>query len=156
MPAGLPIHRSPALCRSSPCTSSGSRPGAASCSSIPTPGAATPLTEIVGQATRTLAHYDLASLVTGLTFHYDVAANWKVIAESFNECYHCGPVHPELSRLVPSFAGGGRGLDWDAGIPHREGAWTFTMTGTTDRAPLPGLDEDERTRHKGASWSTRS
>ena len=40
-------------------------------------------------------------------------------------------------------------LDWDHGIPHREGAWTFTMTGTTDRAPLPGLDEDERTRHKG-------
>ena len=23
------------------------------------------------------------------------------------------------------------------------------MTGTTDRAPLPGLDEAERTRHKG-------
>ena len=89
------------------------------------------------------------SLVTGLTLTYDVAANWKVIAENYNECYHCGPVHPELSRLVPSFAGGGRGLDWDAGIPHREGAWTFTMTGTTDRAPLPGLDEDERTRHKG-------
>ena len=58
-------------------------------------------------------------------------------------------MHPELSRLVPSFAGGGRGLDWDAGIPHREGAWTFTMSGTTDRAPLPGLDEDERMRHKG-------
>ena len=72
-----------------------------------------------------------------------------MIAENYNECYHCGPVHPELSRLVPSFAGGGRGLDWDAGIPHREGAWTFTMTGTTDRSPLPGLDEDERTRHKG-------
>ena len=87
--------------------------------------------------------------MTGLTLTYDVAANWKVLAENYNECYHCGPVHPELSRLVPSFAGGGRGLDWDAGIPHREGAWTFTMSGTTERAPLPGLDEDERTRHKG-------
>jgi len=58
-------------------------------------------------------------------------------------------VHPELSRLVPAFAGGGAGLDWDEGIPHREGAWTFTMSGTTDRAPLPGLDEAERVRHKG-------
>ena len=80
---------------------------------------------------------------------YDVAANYKVLLENYNECYHCGPVHPELSRLVPAFAGGGGGLDWDEGIPHREGAWTFTTTGTTDRAPLPGLDEDERTRHKG-------
>ncbi|HET7066458.1 MAG TPA: SRPBCC family protein, partial [Nocardioides sp.] len=115
----------------------------------PSPATAAPLADSVGRATRTLANYDLAALVTGLTLHYDVVANWKVLAENYNECYHCGPVHPELSRLVPSFAGGGRGLDWDAGIPHREGAWTFTMSGTTDRAPLPGLDEDERTRHKG-------
>jgi Rieske 2Fe-2S family protein len=115
----------------------------------PTPSIAGPLTDMVGRAEGTLAHYDLALLETGLTLTYDVAANWKVVAENYNECYHCGPVHPELSRLVPSFAGGGRGLDWDAGIPHREGAWTFTLTGTTDRAPLPDLDDDERVRHKG-------
>jgi Rieske 2Fe-2S family protein len=114
-----------------------------------TPSEAPPLSQSVGRATRTLANYDLASLGTGLTMTYEVAANWKVLAENYNECYHCGPVHPELSRLVPSFAGGGQGLDWDAGIPHREGAWTFTMSGTTDRSPLPGLDDDERTRHKG-------
>ena len=83
------------------------------------------------------------------TLTYDVAANYKVLLENYNECYHCGPVHPELSRLVPAFAGGGAGLDWEDGIPHREGAWTFTTTGTTDRAPLPGLTEAERTRHKG-------
>ena len=78
-----------------------------------------------------------------------MAANYKVLLENYNECYHCGPVHPELCRLVPAFAGGGADLDWEDGIPHREGAWTFTTTGTTTRAPLPGLDEDERTRHKG-------
>ncbi len=80
---------------------------------------------------------------------YEVAANYKVVAENYNECYHCGPVHPELTRLVPAFGGGGTGIDWDDGVPHREGAWTFTMSGTTDRSPLPGLDEAERTRHKG-------
>ena len=52
-----------------------------------------------------------------------------------------GRCTPSCRRLVPAFAGGGAGLDWDDGIPHREGAWTFTMTGTTTRAPLPGLDE---------------
>jgi glycine betaine catabolism A len=46
-------------------------------------------------------------------------------------------------------AGRGRGLDWGAGIQHREGATTFTFSGTTDRAPFPGLSESERIRHKG-------
>jgi Rieske 2Fe-2S family protein len=115
----------------------------------PTPVEGAGLDEVVGRATRTLANYDLGSLVTGLTLTYDVAANWKVVAENYNECYHCGPVHPELSRLVPAFAGGGAGLQWDDGIPHREGAWTFTMSGTTYRAPLPGLSETEKVRHKG-------
>lgn len=114
-----------------------------------TPARAAPLEEQVAHADATLANYGLAGLATGRVLTYDVAANYKVLLENYNECYHCGPVHPELSRLVPSFAGGGSDLDWDRGIPHREGAWTFTTTGTTDRAPLPGLDEHERSRHKG-------
>ncbi len=96
-----------------------------------------------------LARYPLARLATGLSFSYDVAANYKVMAENYNECYHCGPVHPELTRLVPSFGGGGARLEWEHGIPHRDGAWTFTRTGTTNRRAFPGLDEAERTRHKG-------
>ena len=71
------------------------------------------------------------------------------LAENYNECYHCGPVHPELTRLVPSFGGGGTDLDWEAGVEHREGAWTFTMTGTTNRTPFPGLDEAERDPAQG-------
>ena len=114
-----------------------------------TPASAEPLVTQVEHAGATLANYGLGDLVTGRVLRYDVAANYKVLLENYNECYHCGPVHPELSRLVPSFAGGGSDLDWDHGIPHRDGAWTFTMTGTTDRAPLAGLDEHERTRHKG-------
>ena len=114
-----------------------------------TPEHAPPLGDAVARATATLGNYGLGRLVTGLTLSYDVAANYKVLLENYNECYHCGPVHPELSRLVPAFAGGGADLDWEDGIPHREGAWTFTTTGTTDRAPLPGLTEAERTRHKG-------
>ena len=113
------------------------------------PGTAEPLAESVTRAGATLANYGLADLAVGATLTYDVAANYKVLLENYNECYHCGPVHPELCRLVPSFAGGGTNLDWDNGIPHREGAWTFTMSGTTTRAPLPGLDEAERVRHKG-------
>jgi glycine betaine catabolism A len=114
-----------------------------------TPEQASPLAIAVARAAATLGNYGLGRLVAGLTFTYDVAANYKVLLENYNECYHCGPVHPELSRLVPSFVGGGADLDWEDGIPHRDGAWTFTTTGTTERAPLPGLTEAERTRHKG-------
>ena len=114
-----------------------------------TPSADEPFLEGVAKAAANLGNYDMGSLVTGKVMSYDVAANWKVMAENYNECYHCGPVHPELVRLVPAFGGGGTGLAWDDGIPHRKGAWTFTMSGTTSRAPLPGLSKAERTRHKG-------
>ena len=54
--------------------------------------------------------YPLAELRSGATFTYDVACNWKVIAENYNECYHCAPVHPELCDLVPAFRRGGAEL----------------------------------------------
>jgi phenylpropionate dioxygenase-like ring-hydroxylating dioxygenase large terminal subunit len=30
---------------------------------------------------------------------YKIAANWKLAVENYLECYHCGPSHPEYSRL---------------------------------------------------------
>jgi len=113
------------------------------------PATATSLLESLTPVPDKVTRYPLDTLVLGARLRYEVAANWKVIAENYNECYHCGPVHPELSRLVPAFAGGGSDLTWDDGVPHREGAWTFTMSGTSDRAPFPDLDEHERVRHKG-------
>jgi glycine betaine catabolism A len=97
-----------------------------------------------------LERYPLAQLRIARSIRYEVAANWKVLLENYNECYHCAGVHPELCRIVPAFKRrGGAELDWERGIAHREGAWTFTFSGTTDRAPFPELNEDERTRHKG-------
>ncbi len=29
---------------------------------------------------------------------YPVAANWKLLVENYNECYHCSSAHPEFSR----------------------------------------------------------
>jgi glycine betaine catabolism A len=113
------------------------------------PMEAAPLRAAVAGPDESLAGYGLPDLVTGATLTYEVRANYKVLLENYNECYHCGPVHPELCRIVPAFAGGGGGLDWSAGIPHRDGAWTFTTSGTTRRAPLPGLSAAERERHKG-------
>jgi len=42
--------------------------------------------------------------VDSLQFHHrsewSVAANWKVVAENFLECYHCALAHPGFSALV--------------------------------------------------------
>jgi Rieske 2Fe-2S family protein len=104
----------------------------------------------LGGVPERLRRYPLSELRVAKRIEYDVAANWKVMLENYNECYHCGPVHPELCRLVPAFKQrGGADLDWERGIPHREGAWTFTGSGTSNRAPFEGLSEDERVRHKG-------
>ena len=114
-----------------------------------TPARATPLADAFGEIPDRLARYPLESLVVGRRLTYDVAANYKVVLENYNECYHCAGVHPELTRLVPAFGRGGTDLDWESGIPHREGAWTFTASGTSARSPFPGLDDVERERHKG-------
>jgi Rieske 2Fe-2S family protein len=109
-----------------------------------------PLADQLNGADGRLAAYPLAELRSARRLVYRVAANWKVILENYNECYHCGPIHPELCDLIPAFRhGGGSDLDWDAGIRHRDGTYTFTLTGTTRRAPFPGLPESEITRHRG-------
>jgi Rieske 2Fe-2S family protein len=114
-----------------------------------TPSEAPPLRDALSGVIDRVKRYPLANLRSGMRLTYDVAANWKVILENYNECYHCAGVHPELCRLVPAFGRGGSDLDWENGIPHREGAWTFTATGTSNRAPFPDLDDNEKVRHKG-------
>jgi len=130
-----------------------------------TPDEAKPLRTQLGEIAERIARYPLSALRIGHSIRYEVAANWKALCENYNECYHCGGVHPELCAVVPAFrvAGGAtrssqlqdgqppgvQPLDWTRGIAHREGAYTFTHSGTTKRRPFPGLNEDERTRHKG-------
>ncbi len=114
------------------------------------PEGAPPFTDFIAPSAGVFERYPLADLRIGASISYTVQANWKVLCENYNECYHCGPVHPELCQLVPAFKeGGGSGLDWDRGIPHREGTVTFTKSGTTNRRFFPGLNADEQVRHKG-------
>lgn len=104
----------------------------------------------LGPSAQRVGRYPLADLKIARSLRYEVEANWKVLLENYNECYHCAGVHPELCRIVPAFnQRGGAGLDWDRGIPHRDGAWTFTASGTANRAPFSTLNDDERVRHKG-------
>lgn len=115
-----------------------------------TPDGAPDFATTLGEAPGRLRNYPLADLRPARVIQYDVQANWKLLLENYNECYHCAPVHPELCDIVPAFRErGGIHLDWAEGIPHRDGATTYTMSGTTTRAPFPGLSEPEKIRHKG-------
>jgi Rieske 2Fe-2S family protein len=97
-----------------------------------------------------LAAYPLADLRVGHRIEYEVEANWKLVLENYNECYHCGPVHPELCEVVPAFRqAGGNELTWEQGVPHRPGAYTFTRSGTTRRKPFATLTPEEVLLHKG-------
>ena len=110
----------------------------------------TSLLSQLGPIPKRLARYPLAELKVARSIRYEIEANWKVMLENYNECYHCAGVHPELCRVVPAFKRrGGGDLDWERGIPHRDGAWTFTANGMSGRAPFAGLSADEKVRHKG-------
>ena len=50
--------------------------------------------------------YGIGSLAVGKSISYDIAANWKLVVENFMECYHCAPIHPELTSLLPAFRQG--------------------------------------------------
>ncbi len=117
--------------------------------------AAAELAAQLGPIPERVQRYPLEDLRIGRTVQYQVGANWKAICENYNECYHCGPVHPELCAVVPAFReASGSHLDWAQEIPHRPGAHTFTTSGTTSRRPFPGLSADEQTRHKGEKVDT--
>lgn len=104
----------------------------------------------IGRLAVEYERYPLDQLITAHHISYEVQSNWKLLCENFNECYHCGPVHPELCKIVPAFRDqGGASLNWEEGIPHREGATTFTASGESDRRSFPLLNEAEQVRHKG-------
>ena len=75
---------------------------------------------------------------------YEVAANWKVIHENYQECLHCPFIHPELCRVSPpdSSHNLSPGPAWVGGwMDLAAHAATMSMTGEAVAAPLPGLDE---------------
>ena len=83
--------------------------------------------------------YRLDELRVGVRIDYEVAANWKIVVENYNECLHCPTIHPELVQVVPLYR---FGEVWDEetrddGNWMIEGATSFTRTGTSDAAAVP-------------------
>jgi Rieske 2Fe-2S family protein len=89
--------------------------------------------------------YRMGELRLGRRITYDVAANWKIVVENYNECLHCPTIHPELVQVIPLFR---KGEVWDGetidgGNLMLEGFTSFTTTGTSELPKFPGLLEPD-------------
>jgi Rieske 2Fe-2S family protein len=94
----------------------------------------------LGDLAGILAPYDAGQLVVADRHTYEIAANWKVIAENYHECYHCPSIHPELCEVSAPDSGDNYDLpgSWVGGsMLLREGMATMSMTGELAAAPLP-------------------
>ena len=81
------------------------------------------------------------------THEYDVAANWKVVIENYQECYHCSMIHPELCRVTPPQSG--ENIDkegnWVGGwMDLRDGVETMSLDGRSRGSVMTRLDEEEQ------------
>ena len=86
--------------------------------------------------------YGIGELKIGKSISYEVQANWKLLLENFMECYHCGPMHPELCDLLPDFRSGKTYAYGDAAT-YASDAEAFTITGKASRPPLKGLQPED-------------
>jgi Rieske 2Fe-2S family protein len=93
-----------------------------------------PLREWLDDLPGHLERFELAALRRVRRIEYDVAANWKFIAENYSECYHCPPLHPQLNALTPYDVGG----DYESEGPW-EGGWMELVPGAETMALEGGL-----------------
>jgi glycine betaine catabolism A len=109
---------------------------------------------VVGAATarlgdeRAIDAYGLDQLAVGRRISYEVAANWKLIVENFMECYHCAPIHPELTSVLPEFAGGFAAQYYVGhGAAFADRVAGFTIDGSPGFGRLPGVTDGQDRRY---------
>jgi len=105
--------------------------------------------------TGSLDNWPMAELVTGHTFVHEMACNWKLFWENYNECLHCPGIHPELCERVPVYGKGYMAANeapgWtpdetERGTALNPGASTWSMNGKPCGPAFPSLTADERAR----------
>jgi len=104
---------------------------------------AAPFDEHVGALAGLVAPYRPERLRLAARHEYAVAANWKVVVENYQECYHCPHIHPELCAVSPPTSGDNYDLPgaWVGGaMDLREHADTMSLDGRSGGAFLAGVD----------------
>ena len=95
---------------------------------------------LLEESAELMAPFEIAKAKVAHTEVYDVAANWKLVWENSQECYHCNANHPEFIRTfdMKSFADegaismltftGDRRMQCGT-FPLKSGALSLTMSG---------------------------
>ena len=106
-----------------------------------------------GTSPSTSARWRASSRPTGrqpgalATHEYEIAANWKIIVENYQECYHCSMIHPELCRSARPRAARTSTCagDWVGGwMALRDEADTMSLDGRSAGVVIEGLDATEQ------------
>ncbi len=108
-------------------------------------GDAKPIEDHYGNLAEKAAPFETERLRTAATHSYVVEANWKIVVENYNECYHCSSIHPELCEVSPPDSG----FDhlptghWCGGTmalkPH---AATMSLDGVSNGVNFRGIDDE--------------
>lgn len=82
-----------------------------------------------------LAPFEMEKAKPAHRARYDLNTNWKLIAENFRECYHCGVAHPEYCRAVI-----GASLAESAGpeLSRKAPLWRERGLALAEARPAPG------------------
>ncbi len=108
----------------------------------------------VGNLDGVVAPYRAASLTLGSRHSYEIAANWKIVVENYQECYHCSEIHPELCKVSSPTSGKGMeptGL-WVGGTMELlDGVETMSLSGRSSGVRIEGLSDDAA-RTVGYFW----
>lgn len=113
-----------------------------------------PLFDSLAAGTESITNFEryrMDELRVGVRIVYEVAANWKIVVENFNECLHCPTIHPELVQVVPLYR---FGEVWDEetrddGNWMIEGATSFTKSGHSTLPKFPDLLPDDYRMYYG-------
>jgi Rieske 2Fe-2S family protein len=109
-------------------------------------GSAGGFAEHVGELEGIVAPYGAAELQVLASHEYEIAANWKVVVENYQECYHCSMIHPELCQVSPPDSGANLDLpgDWVGGwMSLRDEATTMSLDGRSAGVMIDGLSANE-------------
>lgn len=96
------------------------------------------------------ARFRIGKLCIGYQDTTIVNANWKIVADNYNECLHCPTVHPELVAMIPVYRRGTTFEHPDSwSVSLAPGATSLTRTGTSCLPPLPGITQEDRHSYSG-------
>jgi glycine betaine catabolism A len=107
-------------------------------------GRAGPLASHLGGLDEIVGPYAPEELRVAGRHEYEVHANWKILTENYQECYHCLRIHPELCLVSPPDSGANYDPSgaWAGGwMELRDGAETMSLDGHSTGTMLAGLDQ---------------